>query len=46
MIEWWGPVIMEYYAATEGGGTSSLPAVAEQAGLGRPALEGIGDQGA
>jgi len=21
MIEWWGPVIVEYYAATEGGGT-------------------------
>src|SRR4051812_50046610 len=21
MIEWWGPVIDEYYAATEGGGT-------------------------
>ena len=21
MIEWWGPVIIEYYAATEGGGT-------------------------
>ena len=21
MIEWWGPVIEEYYAATEGGGT-------------------------
>ncbi|WP_114452852.1 acyl-CoA synthetase [Halopolyspora algeriensis] len=22
MLEWWGPVIIEYYAATEGGGTS------------------------
>jgi long-chain acyl-CoA synthetase len=21
MIEWWGPVVMEYYAASEGGGT-------------------------
>ena len=21
MIEWWGDAIMEYYAATEGGGT-------------------------
>ena len=21
MIEWWGPVVMEYYAGTEGGGT-------------------------
>ena len=25
MIEWWGPVIYEYYAATEGGGTSVAP---------------------
>jgi len=25
MIEWWGPVIYEYYAATEGGGTSVKP---------------------
>ncbi len=25
MIEWWGPVIYEYYAATEGGGTSVGP---------------------
>jgi long-chain acyl-CoA synthetase len=25
MIEWWGPVIFEYYAATEGGGTSITP---------------------
>jgi long-chain acyl-CoA synthetase len=22
MLEWWGPVVVEYYAATEGGGTS------------------------
>ncbi|TSD95699.1 acyl-CoA synthetase [Skermania sp. ID1734] len=22
MLEWWGPVVTEYYAATEGGGTS------------------------
>ena len=25
MIEWWGPVIYEYYAATEGGGTIVTP---------------------
>ena len=25
MIEWWGPVVFEYYAATEGGGTSITP---------------------
>ncbi len=25
MLEWWGPVIFEYYAATEGGGTSVSP---------------------
>ncbi|MBV9665006.1 MAG: AMP-binding protein, partial [Actinobacteria bacterium] len=25
MLEWWGPVIYEYYAATEGGGTLVTP---------------------
>ncbi len=25
MLEWWGPVIYEYYAATEGGGTMATP---------------------
>ena len=25
MIDWWGPVIYEYYASTEGGGTSIRP---------------------
>jgi long-chain acyl-CoA synthetase len=25
MLEWWGPVIWEYYAATEGGGTVAPP---------------------
>jgi len=24
MIEWWGPIIMEYYAATEGGGSTMI----------------------
>ncbi|HVK73490.1 MAG TPA: acyl-CoA synthetase [Kofleriaceae bacterium] len=26
MLEWWGPCIHEYYAASEGGGTSCTPA--------------------
>ena len=35
MIEWWGDAIMEYYAATEGGGTIvTAPGVADQAGHG------------
>ncbi|WP_194897804.1 acyl-CoA synthetase [Catenulispora pinisilvae] len=25
MLDWWGPVIYEYYAATEGGGTIATP---------------------
>ena len=25
MLEWWGPVVYEYYAATEGGGTYTTP---------------------
>jgi long-chain acyl-CoA synthetase len=25
MLDWWGPVIYEYYAATEGGGTLATP---------------------
>jgi long-chain acyl-CoA synthetase len=25
MLDWWGPVIYEYYAATEGGGTTVTP---------------------
>src|SRR6266508_1253478 len=25
MLDWWGPVIYEYYAATEGGGTLVTP---------------------
>jgi long-chain acyl-CoA synthetase len=25
MLEWWGPVIYEYYSATEGGGTAVAP---------------------
>jgi long-chain acyl-CoA synthetase len=25
MLDWWGPVIYEYYAATEGGGTVATP---------------------
>jgi long-chain acyl-CoA synthetase len=26
MLDWWGPVVYEYYAATEGGGTIATPA--------------------
>lgn len=26
MLDWWGPVVFEYYAATEGGGTLATPA--------------------
>jgi len=25
MMDWWGPVLWEYYAATEGGGTTATP---------------------
>jgi long-chain acyl-CoA synthetase len=25
MLDWWGPVIFEYYAASEGGGTTATP---------------------
>lgn len=25
MLEWWGPVVYEYYAASEGGGTTATP---------------------
>ncbi len=39
MLEWWGPVIWEYYAATEGGGTGGgAPGVARAPGHRRPAL--------
>ena len=44
MLDWWGPVIYEYYAATEGGGTLVTPgAVAGEAGHGRAAVAGRGD---
>jgi long-chain acyl-CoA synthetase len=38
MIEWWGPVINEYYAATEGGGTlvTSPDWLAHPGTVGRP----------
>ena len=38
MIEWWGPVIFEYYAATEGGGTTITPEewLAKPGSVGRP----------
>ncbi len=38
MLEWWGPVIYEYYAATEGGGTVITPQewLARPGSVGRP----------
>ena len=38
MMDWWGPVIFEYYAATEGGGTSVTPDewLARPGTVGRP----------
>jgi long-chain acyl-CoA synthetase len=38
MIEWWGPVIYEYYGTTEGGGTIIGPAewLAHPGSVGRP----------
>ena len=49
MIEWWGPIIWEYYAATEGVGTFvDSHAWLERPGtVGRPAVDGhvlIGDE--
>jgi len=48
MIEWWGPVIWEYYAATEGAGTlvDSMTWLAHPGTVGRPNPEGqvyVGD---
>jgi len=38
MLDWWGPCIYEYYAATEGGGTIATPAdwVSHPGTVGRP----------
>jgi long-chain acyl-CoA synthetase len=36
MLDWWGPCVYEYYAATEGGGTIATP----QAWLARPGTVG------
>jgi long-chain acyl-CoA synthetase len=38
MVDWWGPVIYEYYAASEGGGTLATPADFEKkpGSVGRP----------
>ena len=40
MIDWWGPVIVEYYAATEGGGTgiTAQEWLARPGSVGRPWL--------
>ena len=37
MLEWWGPRVYEYYAATEGGGTLATP----QDWLARPGTVGL-----
>jgi long-chain acyl-CoA synthetase len=37
MLEWWGPCVYEYYAATEGGGTIATP----QDWLARPGTVGV-----
>ncbi len=49
MIDWWGPVIWEYYAATEGAGTlvDSITWQAHPGTVGRPNPEGqvlVGDE--
>jgi long-chain acyl-CoA synthetase len=38
MLDWWGPCVYEYYAATEGGGTFATPAdwLARPGTVGRP----------
>ncbi len=38
MLDWWGPCVYEYYAATEGGGTIASPAdwLARPGTVGRP----------
>jgi long-chain acyl-CoA synthetase len=38
MLDWWGPCVYEYYAATEGGGTIATPAdwLARPGTVGRP----------
>ena len=41
MIDWWGPVIIEYYAATEGGGT----VITAQEWLAQPGSVGLPWQG-
>ncbi len=43
LIEWLGPVVYEYYAATEGGGTFITPEewLAKPGSVGKPAVEGL-----
>src|SRR5262249_38780796 len=46
MLEWWGPVIYEYYGATEGGGTLVTPSEwLERPGTGGRAWAGCGGRG-
>ena len=41
MIEWWGPIIFEYYGATEGMGSTMITSrgVARAPGFGRPGVQ-------
>lgn len=44
MIEWWGPIIFEYYAATEGAGSTSITSeewLAHPGSVGRPMACGV-----
>ncbi|HEX2850628.1 MAG TPA: AMP-binding protein [Acidimicrobiales bacterium] len=41
MIEWWGPILMEYYAGTEGNGSTIITSeewLAHPGSVGRPAM--------
>lgn len=52
MLEWWGPVVVEYYAATEGGGTAigAEEWLRKPGSVGRPwpgsTVKVLGDDGA
>lgn len=51
MIEWWGPILYEYYAATEANGSTSISSeewLAHRGSVGRPqhcAIHIVGDDG-
>ena len=44
MIKWWGPIIWEYYAATEGNGLTLINSaewLAHPGSVGRPVLDTV-----